>query len=136
MKEKGMGLDMYLTGRKYHFHDWQNPNNNQYEDGYRLQSRTFDLGYWHKHPDLHGFIVQNFAEGIDDCKPIYLTGESIEQILVAIKEDRLPPTTGFFFGLSTNDDDEKTEAIEILSKALLWLQADEGNRSIYYQASW
>lgn len=131
-----MGLDMYLTGEKYVFRDWENPENNQYEDGYRLKSRRFDLGYWRKHPDLHGFIVANFAEELDDCKPIFLDSDNIRQILVAIANDQLPHTEGFFFGESQNHEEQKADAIEILSGALQWLEADEIHRSVYYQASW
>lgn len=131
-----MGLDMHLTGEYYIFQDWENPDNNQYEDGYRLKSRRFDLGYWRKHPDLHGFIVETFSDGIDDCKAIHLGTTEIELIIDTIKEDRLPHTEGFFFGESTNDEEQKTESIELLSKALLWLRADITHRSIYYQASW
>ncbi len=131
-----MGLDMHLTGEKYIFTDWENPDNNQYEDGYRLKSRRFDLGYWRKHPDLHGFIVETFADQIDDCKPVYLDSDHIKLTIVAINENQLPQTEGFFFGESDNDDEQKAEAIEILTKALQWLEADEAHRSIYYQASW
>lgn len=26
------------------------------------------IGYWRKEPNLHGFIVENFADGNDDCR--------------------------------------------------------------------
>lgn len=131
-----MGLDMYLTGEIYISRDWHNEANNQFEEGYRLKGRLFDLGYWRKHPDLHGFIVENFAEGEDDCKPVHLNIDSIKQIIAAIEDNELPKTAGFFFGESTNDDEEKAEAIEIFSKAMQWLEADDWHRSVIYQASW
>src|ERR1700683_3641911 len=28
------------------------------EDGFRLRSKTVELGYWRKHPNLHGYICQ------------------------------------------------------------------------------
>jgi hypothetical protein len=131
-----MGLDMHLTGEIYIFTDWENPDNNQYEDGYRLKSRQFELGYWRKHPDLHGLIVETFADGIDDCKAIHLGTTEIEVIIEAVQEGRLPHTEGFFFGESTNDDEQQAEDLEILTKALQWLRSDITHRSIYYQASW
>jgi hypothetical protein len=131
-----MGLDMYLTGEKYLPEDWTNPTNNQQEDGFRIKSVRLELGYWRKHPDLHGFIVANFAEGIDNCEPINLDGENIQAIIEAIRHDRLPTTTGFFFGASDNDEGQKTEGIETFSKALIWLRADEGWRWVEYRASW
>ena len=135
LKENNMGLDMYLTGEQYIPKDWENPANNQMEDGYRLKSRNFDLGYWRKHPDLHGFIVQNFAGGEDDCKSVHLDADDIVEIISAVNEDRLPKTSGFFFGESTNDIGEKLEATEIFVNALNWLLADDW-RSVYYRASW
>ena len=44
-----MGLDMYLTGEKFVM------SLKLQEDGFRLSSKTLDLGYWRKHPNLHGF---------------------------------------------------------------------------------
>ena len=131
-----MGLDMYLTGEIYISQDWKDDANNKYEEGYRLKGHLYEMGYWRKHPDLHGYIVENFAEGEDDCKPVYLSVDSIKQIIDAIEKNELPKTDGFFFGESTNDDEEKAEAIGILSKALGWLEADDWHRSVVYQASW
>jgi len=133
-----MGLDMYLTGEEFKLTDWGNPQNNETEDGFRVKSRDLDLGYWRKHPDLHGFIVENFANGEDTCQRIQLVGKDIEKIILAIREDRLPHTEGFFFGSSENDTEQKQEAIEIFEKALEWTRVDTPRefRFIYYQASW
>jgi len=133
-----MGLDMYLTGEIYIPTDWENPENNLYEDGYRVKGRYLDLGYWRKHPDLHGFIVKTFAEGVDECQRIELSVRAMQQIIAAIEDDQLPKTSGFFFGESENDDDQKKEAIEIFTKAINWLDADQSQvwRSVIYQASW
>jgi len=131
-----MGLDMFLTGEIYIPTDWNSPENNHYEDGYRLKARLYELGYWRKHPDLHGFIVENFAdEGIDDCKPIYLGTDNMQTVITAIRKDQLPNTEGFFFGESLNNPEEKAHAIEIFSKAIKWLEEDPW-RSVYYRASW
>lgn len=131
-----MGLDMYLTGEKYLPRDWNNPDNNKLEDGFRIKSVRLDLGYWRKHPDLHGFIVQNFADGEDFCQPIDLDCADLARIIEAIKSDNLPKTTGFFFGESENDETQKAEAIEVFRKASEWLAADETWHSIEYRASW
>lgn len=130
-----MGLDMYLTGEKYLPQDWQNPDNNKTEDGLRIKSIRLELGYWRKHPDLHGFIVQNFADGEDICQPIDLDSDDIVTIIKAIKHDCLPKTTGFFFGESENDEAQKAEAIEIFEKALEWLVSNKWH-SVEYRASW
>ncbi len=133
-----MGLDMYLTGDKYLIAHWDDPQKILIEDGFRLKSRRLDLGYWRKHPDLHGYIVENFAGGVDDCREIDLSKEQMRQIIKAIHSDLLSKTTGFFFGESVNDAEEKNHAIEIFHKAIQWLEEEPSGewRTVYYQASW
>lgn len=131
-----MGLDMYLDGDKYLALDFDNPDNTRTEDGYRLTNRTLRLGYWRKHPNLHGYIVNTFADGIDQCQRIDLSEKDIEKIIDAVARDDLPHTEGFFFGAS--DGSEREETLRIFRDALQWLRTTESNvfRSIYYQASW
>lgn len=129
-----MGLDMYLTGRKY----LHNVNNGEplLEDGFELQQKHLRLGYWRKHPDLHGFIVREFNAGVDDCSEIFLDADALRTIIKAVEDDELPETEGFFFGSS--DGSEKEEDLSILNAALAWLETKETNvwRDVYYQASW
>ena len=131
-----MGLDMYLDGDKYLALDFDNPENTLTEDGYRLTNRTLRLGYWRKHPNLHGYIVSNFADGVDQCQRIHLSEDDIEKIIDAVARNALPHTEGFFFGVS--DGSEREETLRIFRDALQWLRTTESNvfRSIYYQASW
>jgi hypothetical protein len=120
----------------------------------------YQLGYWRKHPDLHGFIVQTFAGGKDDCQQIELTRAELEQIINAVEADALPHTEGFFFGESykpgDNEDEftdigtmqkvtvtncyakQKAEDLKILREAIEWLEIKEPDvwRSIHYLASW
>ena len=126
-----MGLDMYLEGKKN-----LGFNKTQTEDGFELKEKTLRLGYWRKHPNLHGYIVQNFAGGKDECQEIELSEENINQIIQAIKDKALPHTTGFFFGSSDESYDQPS--IEMLEKALAWLKTEviDEWRSVVYQASW
>lgn len=114
-----MGLDMYLTGQKYLSEDWENPANNATEDGYTVKERNLRLGYWRKHPDLHGYIVREFAEGVDECQEIPLDRDALVKIVGAVRKKQLPKTSGFFFGESDGSEDEET--IQILEKAVEWL---------------
>lgn len=109
-----MGLDMYMVGE---------------EDG-----REVPLAYWRKHPDLHGFIVKKLADGVDECQKIPLSCGDLIDIFHAVDEEKLPRTTGFFFGLSYPEDREPT--MELLQKAIIWLQTKPETRKVYYQASW
>lgn len=128
-----MGLDMYLTGEKFIM------NADLKEDGFRLRSKSVELGYWRKHPNLHGYIVQNFADGKDECQEIYLGGsDRIRTIIAAIKARELPHTTGFFFGASDSSPEQMAEDIAIFERALAWYLTVEAGifRSVLYRASW
>lgn len=144
-----MGLDMYLNGRK---DDWRHISD-RYSgkktapvvDGFPVTATILHLGYWRKHPNLHGYIVQNFAEGHDECQEIDLSAENLQQLIRAIEADQLPKTEGFFFGESARPgseyfEEEKSEALEIFRRAHEWLVAPvngaEESRSVNYRASW
>ncbi len=131
-----MGLDMYLRGEKFFWTDWDHPENNRMEDGLKVSSLEVDLGYWRKHPNLHGYIVKTFADGDDQCQRIPLDDKQLLQILEAVKADTLPHTEGFFFGVSNSSD--KGDSITQLEAAIKWLNTEEPRvmRSVYYQASW
>lgn len=122
-----MGLDMYLTGeRRIIRRDQQQ----------QLISERFQLGYWRKHPNLHGYIVQQFADGLDQCQEIPLSAGNIRQLLSAIENRQLPLTEGFFFGVS--DGTETPHDLAIFTDVLAWLEAEDpaASRSVFYQASW
>lgn len=123
-----MGLDMYLTGERV----FRERHDNR---PYR-QSERFALAYWRKHPDLHGFIVQTFARGQDDCEEIGLDASDLQRIIDAVQRRQLPHTTGFFFGAS--DGSEQARDLILLTDALDWLTAEDpaASRSVIYRASW
>ena len=136
-----MGLDIYLSGEKSFTNDFNEPANNVMEDGFRLKSKRYELGYWRKHPNLHGYIVQSFASGVDDCREIYLAEPDIREIISAIKTRKLPFTEGFFFGVSQTTDERIAEDVAIFQSALLWMTNMESRmpgeyRMVIYQASW
>ena len=128
-----MGLDMYLRGRK--FVGWS-PETTRHEDGFAINNVELELGYWRKHPNLHGFIVQTFAKGVDECQEIDLSSDDLDTIIAAVKAKMLPATTGFFFGRS--DGSEHDDDIKILEAAKTWLNTPEesGMRAVHYRASW
>ena len=94
-----MGLDMYLEGHKY-LSSSGGKKRPTCKDGHEIQSTTLDLGYWRKHPNLHGYIVNTYANGVDECQAIQLNAKELEDIADAIETNRLPHTEGFFFGTS------------------------------------
>jgi hypothetical protein len=154
-----MGLDMYLSGRKF-LQGYRMPKLRE-EDGFEVEEIVVKLGYWRKHPDLHGYIVQHFGplprdvdgrevedgERLDDCSDINLDMANLQQIIEAVKNDELPTTQGFFFGTSHKLEDiqlyqqQKDEDLEMLGHAVAWLSLLDANadycwRSVVYRASW
>lgn len=131
-----MGLDMFLNAKKYLWTDYDKPEKKIMEDGLELKEKIYEIGYWRKHPNLHGYIVQNFANGEDNCREIELGVDELKQIIKAVRGKTLPHTQGFFFGSSDNASIK--EDITILTKALDWVKKEEKNVSRYvvYQASW
>jgi hypothetical protein len=115
-----MGLDMYLNGERY-FVDRPAGETGSFAK----KSESYELGYWRKHPNLHGYIVQTFADGRDECQKIPLDEDRLVEIIDAIRAKELPHTEGFFFGTSEGTDEEAAQDISILTAALEWLRVKE-----------
>lgn len=133
-----MGLDMYMQG-----HCYKHGSNRETIDGFPVKQMIVELGYWRKHANLHGFIVQEFADGKDECQEIELSAENIQTIIEAVKTNALPHTTGFFFGQSAQPGDpyyeeEYANTIAQLEDALKWYEGKEPDtyRWVSYTASW
>ena len=138
-----MGLDMYLTGDSFNASsEGERPK----QDGFGIRATRLDMGYWRKHRMLHGYIVQNFADGEDNCRPIELEKEDLLQIETALLKwaddsAALPKTEGFFFGDDEDDEYYRKRAKEDAAKfqeARRWLQKKQDGvwKSVEYQASW
>jgi len=134
-----MGLDMFMQGHEYH------SDNRKTLDDFPVKEIIVELGYWRKHPDLHGAIVQTFADGTDDCEPIELSEDDVNKIIEMIKSGDLPATSGFFFGQSIRPTEDKEayeqqakRDIELFENALKWLRSEtkDGFRWVTYRASW
>ena len=164
-----MGLDMYLSGDKYYVPDYKTLQD-EYEDGKErpspseartlgrpvdadgehMSSTQHDLGYWRKFSPLHKYIVDTFADGVDECQKIDLTEDDLETIAQALTDATLPSNDdcgGFFFGDGEMWDEMKAEAArhaEKIRAAAKWINSSplhpSGScaqwRSVHYQASW
>ena len=89
-----MGLDMYLNGEAFYTYDHPNRKAKPLE----IEKTIYRLGYWRKHPNLHGYIIETFAGGVDECQVIELSAYDLRKIIQAVEEETLPHTDGFFFG--------------------------------------
>ena len=145
-----MGLDMYLTGVKTHRQypqdecDW-NPDTDirPKMDSFAVSKSIIDVGYWRKHADLHGYIVNTFAEGIDECQEIELSDKDCTKIAWALANNKLPHTEGFFFGSQEIRDEYTSEGLthaRIFIAMAKWLETTDKDREHFryavYQASW
>ncbi len=149
-----MGLDMYLRGEKFFWTNWEKPEENRKEDDKEVYAVQVRLGYWRKHPNLHGYIVKTFANGKDDCQQIDLSEDDLKQIIEFIQSKKIRDenVTGFFFGVSywtsdglplTEEQERQNqeiddEAIATFTSALEWSRTEEKgvSRSVFYKASW
>lgn len=109
---------------------------------------TNEVHYWRKFNALHGFIVQNFANGVDECQEIPLSKDDVKEIIKALKESKdlaekgetdqlpMPPVGGFFFGTTEVGDYYKecvNESIPVFEELL---KDFTDNDVVYYVASW
>lgn len=166
-----MGLDMYLYANKYDSKSTYNYDEEKkdkvsktfypralnklarkHADYNFLSKETFyQIGYWRKFNALHGFIVEHYADGEDNCRKIYLSKDNIKEILNTLKEvkanpnsamDIMPPTSGFFFGSQDIDEwfiKDVEYSVELFEDVLEMLEKNDKRKNyyeIYYQASW
>lgn len=162
-----MGLDMYLYADKYVSRkDFSNYNYNS--DSEPPTNPAFDqivsslnaqnlidkewsgitvslpIGYWRKANAIHAWIVNNCADGVDECQRIQMSHEDAQRLVDICKEvianpsradELLPPQSGFFFGSTEIDEwylHDLKRTIDIFEKLL---HAKE-LFGITYQASW
>lgn len=159
-----MGLDQYLYAKRY-YSDYDFNKSEEREKFAELQKvwgeaiprttigaagKSFEIvhtvAYWRKANAIHGWFVKHCADGIDDCRPIYVPREMLETLKVVCEEiasskdeimakRELPPTEGFFFGTYEIDDwywSDLRHTIDQLNVALSLENVDEYT----YQASW
>lgn len=129
-----MGLDMYLKASKYvSGHSFSgNDNNNLYaamlaacgltvddiDRGTPSGQIEFTVAYWRKANAIHNWFITECANGDDDCRPVYVPREKLEELVTTCQEaitqyeagnkeqagEILQPVGGFFFGNTDIDE--------------------------------
>ena len=150
-----MGLDMYLTGKRY---IWESSNDPKEEElaqalgkipnlgtnGKRVKGVEVEAMYWRKANAIHKWFVDNVQEGEDECREHYVSREQLEALRDACIEavadpdnasDHLSPTEGFFFG-STEIDEWYFDALKETIKQLNACLKMDKAWSFYYCSSW
>ena len=168
-----MGLDQYLYRREYvGGWDWKTVETDGREKA--LYDNIIDylgidsveasphahidvcVAYWRKANAVHGWFVNNLANGVDECQPIHVTRqdlvdlrEACESVLCVptnvtgrledtVAEAGLQPTPGFFFG-SYDLDEWYMNDLELTVKqidAILATVKETDWVDFIYQASW
>ena len=155
-----MGLDMYLTAKKYLWSDQDKelsakineqigvvPDFEKRFNGSSLVVKeiSLDAMYWRKANAIHGWFVENCQDGEDNCREYEVDREQLETLRDLCKDilehpdaERdadLDPTQGFFFGSYTKDEwyyEDLKNTVEGLDRVL----ALPDEYSFAYQASW
>lgn len=117
-----MGLDMYLSARKY-LSGWNHSTSQQKREFTKLAALAgisdlitpeapsgyleFHVAYWRKANQVHKWFVDNVQDGNDDCGKYYVSRDQLEELrdlcktVLATPEvaaSTLPTQGGFFFG--------------------------------------
>jgi hypothetical protein len=165
-----MGLDMYLKYRQsMSGYDFSGNDPRPYNDTIEAAGLTgistndspfaeviVTAIYWRKANAVHAWIVNELADGVDECQEIRVPREKLAELrslcfdalsipagsnLQDHAASVLPPASGFFFG-STEIDDWYVKDLEHTMSEIdrvLSLLPEEGEGwdwSLVYQASW
>lgn len=103
-----------------------------------------EIAYWRKHPNLQGWmqalwqrkgcpgsvteVDQEYFNGVE----LELTWEDLDALEQDVLNGRLPPTSGFFFGTSSDDYYQKQD-LEFIQQARAELFT---GLKVFYNSSW
>jgi hypothetical protein len=147
-----MGLDMYLSAKRYMWHGEDTLKESvgsafpDLPEGVKPKEVTFEVGYWRKANAIHKWFVENVQNGKDDCGDYWVPEEKIDELLDICKQVRdnhelaeklLPTQSGFFFGSTHYDEyyhEDIINTIEILERAKV--MNTKPGYEIEYHSSW
>jgi len=151
-----MGLDMYLTGRRYlaSYREGDAGIAEKIQEimetkGMRPKAVEVEVGYWRKANAIHDWFVRNIQDGEDDCGEYYLSKAKAQELLDTVNEvladhskaeELLPTTSGFFFGSTDYDEyyfqdleDTKTIMESVVND---FYNGDDREWDVNYRSSW
>ena len=161
-----MGLDMYLSARKYisridfskadtstetlafrQIIDTTETREVVEPEGFSGVTVEIPVMYWRKANAIHNWFVRELADEVDDCRPLELTVDRLRDLVKLCErvvddnskaEELLPTGEGFFFG-GTEYDEYYFGDIAHTADRLRYVVAEMEARDIdwlVYQASW
>ena len=152
-----MGLDMYLSAKRYLYRDADEPISDGINEllgipsdkSKRFHGASFvakeisiEAMGWRKANAIHGWFVRQCQGGKDECQESYVSREQLQELVELCQEaldnpdaEILEPMSGFFFGSYEKDEwyyEDLKNTIEGIERALELPKSFE----FYYQASW
>lgn len=99
--------------------------------------RPEELHYWRKHHDLHGWMENLYVEkgGTEEfnCQRVRLVEEDLDALEQDLIANKLPHTTGFFFGDNPPDEETLNDDLLFIAKAR---EAIKEGKLVYYDSWW
>lgn len=136
-----MGLDMYAyvaarAGQQNEFYEGAEWDEHTGQMVNPAVNKPRELAYWRKHPNLHGWMAALYRErggkGDFNGDELELTAEDLDNLEYDVENNRLPPTSGFFFGEGADDyyrDSDLKFIQEARAEMFLGLK-------VFYNSSW
>lgn len=96
-----------------------------------------EVMYWRKFNALHAHMVDTYQDGVDECqlsKP--LTKQDLQDIIDVVKEDKIEPREGFFFGSYTKDEWYKQDCKWTVEEFRKIINNAGDNEVFFYRSSW
>jgi hypothetical protein len=156
-----MGLDMYLTARKFLWTSWEGQDRTKDDDvadairqllpeaaGLKPRYVEVEAMYWRKANAIHRWFVENVQKGEDDCGTYVVGREQLAELADLCEavlanpgsaSNLLPTSSGFFFGGTDYDQyylDDCRETAEGIRKLLANPGLEEGYWEFQYHSSW
>lgn len=128
-----MGLDQYATSYDPKF--VKNPD--AVVDIEPTKDVGKEIAYWRKHPNLQGWMEKlYYNKGGEDesfnCSSVRLEKHDLERLKEDVESGSLPATSGFFFGVES-DDHYKEDDLKFIEAAL---QEIEDGCIVLYSSWW
>jgi len=135
-----VGLDMYAyvaakSGQQREYYEGcELQEDGNYTNPKITQPR--EIAYWRKHPNLHGWMQQLWESrgnsGDFNGDELELTWQDLDVLEESVKSNKLPDTSGFFFG-NDSDDHYREQDLKFIreAKAELFL-----GLKVFYNSSW
>lgn len=129
-----MGLDMFA---------WRVPasdviNDFEFKRDESGETQLDELFYWRKHHDLHGWMERLYrskggTKETFNCVPVRLTKTDLDLLEHDVLNNKLPKTTGFFFGNNPPDEWSLEQDMKFIGAAKVAIASGD---AVYYDSWW